>query len=187
AHHPELSGIIPEHCPPCHRNAVRHPSGIPSVMGRCTHVQSSLYHRLLQRCKQRLEVLRAAVRLHQLVNDFLLDLLLGHTFLRHSWYDPTHKKSDRPMRTFRPSWPAIRSPPPAVPSGPCRRSRSTPPRTARRCTASKPCYRICPRSCATPASPVAHAPTRFPCRWSRRPARANTERSSCRKRSLCRH
>src|SRR5690606_11719823 len=35
--HPELSGIIPEHCPPCHRNAVRHPSGIPSVMGRCTH------------------------------------------------------------------------------------------------------------------------------------------------------
>src|SRR5690606_38448286 len=59
-------------------------------------VQSSLYHRLLQRCKQRLEVLRAAVRLHQLVNDYLLDLLLGHTFLRHSWYDPTHKKSDRP-------------------------------------------------------------------------------------------
>src|SRR5690606_3435304 len=141
----------------------------------------------LQRCKQRLEVLRAAVRLHQLVNDFLLDLLLGHTILRHSSYDPTHKKSDRPKRTFRPSCTAISAPPAAVPSRPWRISHITPTRTPRRCTASNPCYRICPRSCATPASPVAHAPTRFPCRWSRRPARANTERSSCCKRSLCRH
>src|SRR5690606_22406637 len=59
-------------------------------------LQRSLDHRLLQRREQRLEVLRAAILLHQLVDEFLLDLLLGHTLLLHSWYDPTHKKSDRP-------------------------------------------------------------------------------------------
>jgi hypothetical protein len=36
-----MSGISPERCPSCHRNGVRHHSGIASVMDRCTHRERS--------------------------------------------------------------------------------------------------------------------------------------------------